>query len=112
MTHSVLIPLILIPLIMLILGVLLLLNPPKNINSFVGYRTKRSKENQKSWDYAQRKLGESFVILSIVNFIIPLTFYLLNIKTEYTFIVFFIVQIFILISPIFFIEKHLKENNY
>ncbi|MGL6186377.1 MAG: SdpI family protein [Clostridium chrysemydis] len=112
MTHSVLIPLILIPLLMLALGVLLLLNPPKTINNFIGYRTKRSKESQKSWDYAQRKLGEGWIILSIVNFIIPLTFYLLNIKTEYTFIAFFIVQIFILISPIFFIEKHLKENRY
>ena len=32
--------------------------PPKNINGLIGYRTKRSMQNQESWDFAQRYAGK------------------------------------------------------
>lgn len=54
----------------LIIGVLLIKHPPKNINSIIGYRTKKSSKNQEMWDYAQRLSGKIFRTIGIVNFVV------------------------------------------
>lgn len=51
-----------------IIGTLLLKHPPKDINSTIGYRTKKSSKNQETWDFAQRLAGKVFLIIGIVNF--------------------------------------------
>ena len=51
-----------------IIGTLLLKHPPKDINSTIGYRTKKSSKNQETWDFAQRLAGKVFLITGIVNF--------------------------------------------
>ena len=51
-----------------IIGTLLLKHPPKDINSTIGYRTKKSSKNQETWDFAQRLAGIVFLITGIVNF--------------------------------------------
>ncbi len=33
-------------------------NPPTKINSFYGFRTKKSMKNEKSWHLAQKLLGD------------------------------------------------------
>ncbi|GEM_PF-346252 len=50
---------LIIPITMIITGLVFRSNPPKKINTLVGYRTKRSMESQEAWDFAQKRLGES-----------------------------------------------------
>lgn len=52
-----------------ITGVLLIKHPPKDINSVIGYRTKKSSLNQKTWDFAQNYSGKLFRNMGIINFI-------------------------------------------
>lgn len=50
--------------------------PPKNINGLIGYRTKRSMQNQESWDFAQRYAGKVWVISGVLDacVFLPLSF--------------------------------------
>ena len=51
-------PIFLIPFItgpvFIVAGIVMLKFPPKEINGFYGYRTKRSMKSQQSWEFAQR----------------------------------------------------------
>lgn len=47
----------LLPIILLIFGFTLGKHPPAKINSFVGYRTPRSMQNQDTWQFAHRHNG-------------------------------------------------------
>ena len=49
---------LLAPLTMILFGFLWKTRPPRDINSFYGYRTAMSSKNQDTWDFAQRKMGE------------------------------------------------------
>lgn len=69
-------PLFLIGLILAVAGFILHKFPPKTINSFYGYRTKRSMRDQKSWDFAQiyssklmMQFGLLYLIVGIIGFI-------------------------------------------
>ena len=64
---------LLIPLIMLVCGYFMYNKPPKEINSVVGYRTKMSKKNKDTWEFAHNycgrlwlKLGIALVIPSVI----------------------------------------------
>lgn len=48
---------LLIPLMMIFLGKSFIDHPPKNINSFFGYRTALSKKNQDTWRFAHKHCG-------------------------------------------------------
>ena len=66
-----------LPILMIIFGFIFKKNPPKSINWFYGYRTFRSMKDQKSWDYANKKMGEywfkiGWIILPLS--VIPLLF--------------------------------------
>jgi uncharacterized membrane protein len=52
---------LLMPVVMTGLGILFLYHPPKNINSFYGYRTARSMASQEAWDYAHKEAGKLWV---------------------------------------------------
>jgi len=61
-------------LILILAGLIMYKFPPKNINSLYGYRTSRSMENQKKWDFAQNystkemmKLGFLLLISSLIS---------------------------------------------
>lgn len=47
----------LIPLLMLGIGAAFRKHPPKKMNYFLGYRTRRSMASQEAWDLAQLTLG-------------------------------------------------------
>ena len=48
---------LLTPLTMWGVGVVFLNHPPREINGFIGYRTKRSMRNQETWDFANRRMA-------------------------------------------------------
>lgn len=48
---------LLIPGIMLLTGWWMYRHPPKDVNGFIGYRTRRSMRSPEAWAFAQRKYG-------------------------------------------------------
>lgn len=44
--------------------------PPKKINHFYGYRTRRSMANQEVWDFANRQSSKDFLRLAIISLIV------------------------------------------
>ena len=52
----------------LVAGLALKMNPPKKINWWYGYRTKRSMKGQEQWDFAQRFGAENMMKYSSILF--------------------------------------------
>lgn len=53
----------------LIGGLIFKKNPPKTINWWYGYRTKRSMENQEKWDFAQKVAAQHMILYSSIPFL-------------------------------------------
>lgn len=60
---------LLIPLVMLIGGYCMYNKPPKEINSIIGYRTRRSKKNKDTWAFAHAYCGKLWIKLGIIMLI-------------------------------------------
>jgi len=60
-------PIVLMPLlvspVLAVAGLFLLYAPPKKINHYYGYRTKRSKQSKAAWDFAQPLAGKQLITL-------------------------------------------------
>lgn len=54
-----------VPVLLLVSGLISLNKPPKNINSFYGYRTARSMRDSRSWDRAQKMMSAYFIYYSV-----------------------------------------------
>ncbi len=54
------------PLFLLMKGTLLLINPPPDINTTYGYRSKRSKQSQSVWETSQKKYAIFQILSSIL----------------------------------------------
>ncbi len=54
-----------------IIAYIMCITPPKKINSFIGYRTKRSMRSQEAWNFSQvyssQKMGRAMFLLSMVG---------------------------------------------
>lgn len=104
-----------VPLIMIIFGAVFSKRSPHKINYLFGYRTTRSMKNEKTWEFAHKKLGKIWKITGFIVLIvsvIPLLF-LINadkdtIGSVGSAIVF--VQLIPLIASIFPVESALKKN--
>ena len=53
-----------------IVGYILFRFPPQDINSLYGYRTPKSMQSQKHWDFAQIKSGKLMFALGIIQIIL------------------------------------------
>lgn len=74
--NNFLFPPLLICLIFILVGILMIVFPPKKINSLYGYRTSASRKSQERWDFAQKysakemiKLGGLMSLFSFVGFV-------------------------------------------
>ena len=54
----------------LIAGIWLRFFPPKEINPYIGFKTKATAKNQTTWDYAHKLCGRVFLVYSLLS--IPL----------------------------------------
>ena len=104
-----------IPVIMIVVGKVFTKHPPKDINGFYGYRTKRSKASQEAWNYAHQYFGKIWYRLGLV--LVPLTVLVmlpvLGKETEVIGIYGAVVCIIIcvlLIVPVFWTEAELKRK--
>ena len=52
---------------LVVLGLLTKQFPPREINDFYGYRTKKSMENQEAWDFAQIYSSDLVVWIGVYN---------------------------------------------
>lgn len=102
---------LIVPFTMIFIGKVLEKNPPKDINDFYGYRTKRSRKSQKAWDYAQVKCGNTWFKVGIGLGIIAIVLNLsIPIKIEILSVINIIIGVFALILTIPYVENKLKKN--
>ncbi|MCM8710204.1 SdpI family protein [Clostridium sp. SYSU_GA19001] len=100
---------LIIPLIMIISGAILKMGYLKKINSFIGYRTNRSKLSQQAWDFANKQLGNYNLKIGVILActIVIFTILLPEKSKEWVVIYLFIEVIAVLVS-IPLIEHKLK----
>lgn len=87
----------------LIGGMIFKMNPPKNINWWYGYRTKRSMENQEKWDFAQKISAENMMKYSSIPFLTTILGFLID--KQYIILSFGIVMMSTLLWGFFSIYK-------
>lgn len=106
---------LLVPLIMLLGGYIMYKNPPKEINSVAGYRTKMSKKNKDTWEFAHNFCGRLWIKLGIALLVptlivqIPFVHSSDNVIGNMTLIL-EAVQLVVLLCSIIPVEKALKKT--
>ncbi|WP_062056627.1 SdpI family protein [Sediminicola sp. YIK13] len=65
------------PMLLVAFGYYWQLRPPKKINWFYGYRTRRSMANQQIWDFANKVGAEMLIRVGIVTLAISILCYFL-----------------------------------
>ena len=106
---------LLTPLTMMLFGCLFYYKPPKNINGVYGYRTKMSRKNQQTWDFAHEYCGWLWMRLGSVIAPVSLTcMYLLRGKDIDTIGIWggiiMLVQCLLLVLTIPITERALRKN--
>lgn len=75
-----------IPVTSFILGMLFTVRPVKKINNLAGHRTKYSRLNQQTWDYAQRSMAKTYLIVgamyTIISAIVDIILFKHDIKVD------------------------------
>lgn len=66
----------------LITGYWFFYDPPKKINSFYGFRTKKSMRSQEQWDFAQRFSGKLFFWFGIGLMVLALLAYIFKFNSD------------------------------
>ena len=93
----------------LIIGRYMKRNPPKKINPYKGYRTKRSKASQEAWDHALVYSADVMQKVGMYLGLASIPFLLLD-DNLVTIITATIVILFFCFMPIYSTEKELKEK--
>lgn len=93
---------------MLILFLIFQQYPPKKINWFYGYRTKRSMRNETTWQEANRYSLRLSVLFCGYSFVFPVLLYFTY--PNYNFILTVIIHTLLILSIYFFTEKHLNRR--
>lgn len=106
---------VMIPFMMILFGYIFKNNPPKDINSIYGYRTSMSKKNMDTWNFAHHYFGKLWFVIGIIILpvsIIPMFFFIKQstdvVGTAGSIIE--IIQIIVLLIPIYSTEKALKKT--
>lgn len=104
-----------LPVLIIFIGIWMLKYPPRKINWFIGYRTRRSMENEKVWKFANQYCGKLLIklgtIMLFINILLLVLLYfkLLNL-TEIFISIVMLFQVAIIILPIFIIENKIKNR--
>lgn len=98
----------LIPVLMLVIGIVFQKHAPKEINGFLGYRTRRSMQSQEAWDYANKRMGEIWLALGVILLVVSIPLTLLF--TENGLTIAMIAQVVALIVSIIPVEVELKAK--
>ena len=74
-----------IPILITLIGILMYKRPPKKVNWFVGYRTRKSMKNEKVWEEANRYCGKLWIIIGLAMIVVAI---LLNVLFYFRIIIF------------------------
>lgn len=104
-----------IPILILIIGYWMFKYPPKKINWFIGYRTRKSMKNEEDWNFANQYCGKIWIITGLIMLIITIIIFIifyLNIVSysEEILTIIILIQTLIIILPIFLVEDKLKNK--
>lgn len=103
----------LIPLLIVVVGWLLFKFPPKNINWFLGYRTKKSMKDKKAWKEANEYCGKLFFAIGLIELVISFVLFLLNylaIEFSETFLsIVIIIQLIPMLITVVLVEKKISK---
>ncbi len=104
------------PLLMLGFGLISSKHPPKNINSWYGYRTARSMKSQAAWDFAHRCCGRlwtqlGWVLLAVsVAVLVPVGLLGEDTVRCVAAVILLGIQVVVLLGSIVPVEQALKKN--
>lgn len=102
---------LLAPVTLIVMGLIYKFRPPKEINRISGYRTPKSIRSQTTWDYAQRRIADTFPPLGFALFlVITLDKLLLPFKQEYLSLFNVGLVLLAIIVLIIVIERELQIN--
>ena len=112
---ALMITIFLLPLVMVICGMSYTKRGPKKITRLQGYRSKMSMKNRETWDFAHKNLGDLWFKLGApllaVTSVVSLLVFRESTKQITTWCgVIFVIQLVIMVLPVFYTEKALKEN--
>ncbi len=74
-----------IPILITLIGILMYKRPPKKVNWFVGYRTRKSMKNEKVWETANKHCGKLWIIIGLAMIVVAI---LLNVLFYFRIVVF------------------------
>ena len=97
-----------VPILMLVIGIVFQKHAPKEINGFIGYRTRRSMQSQEAWDYANKRMGEIWLALGVILLVVSIPLTLLFAENGLT--IAMIAQVVALILSIIPVEVELKAK--
>lgn len=97
-----------VPILMLVIGIVFQKHAPKEINGFIGYRTRRSMQSQEAWDYANKRMGEIWLALGVILLVVSIPLTLLFAENGLT--IAMIAQVVALIVSIIPVEVELKAK--
>lgn len=105
----------LLPVVMVICGMSYTKRGPKRITRVQGYRTKMSMKNRETWDFAHKYLGDLWFklgtpLLAITSVMSLIVFRQSDDTIMFWCCVFIVVQLVLMLLPVYFTEKALKEN--
>ena len=97
-----------VPILILVIVIIFQKHAPKEINGFIGYRTRRSMQSQEAWDYANKRMGEIWLALGVILLVVTIPLSLL--LGENGVVVLVIAQTIALILSIIPVEMELKAK--
>jgi len=93
---------------MLILCYIFKKNPPKKINEFYGYRTRRAMANETIWKAANSYATAFMIKMCLYSFVFPVLGYLLF--PDLNVIITITANTLLIVSVMWFTEKHLDKS--
>jgi len=100
----------LVGVIFIIAALITLLFPPRKINSFYGYRTRRSMQSQDRWEFAQKYSSIKILIGGIALTLFAYLGLLINLREGIEVIVGILAAVISIGIPIYLTEKAIKNK--
>lgn len=101
---------LILPLIMIVFGYVFSKKQPKNINYFIGYRTKRSMASKENWIYANKRISQIWFKLGwIVLILVLLVRLFIPADNEVLILINMFLGLIFIFAPIYVVEKELKK---
>ena len=106
---------LLIPVLQILTGWIMKNFSSSKPNFWLGYRSRLSMKNQKNWQFANHYAGALYMRIGLITVFIPVVLLLILMHSsrnviDVTGTIIMILQVLLLILPIFSVEKQLKTS--